>query len=152
MITCARNFILTENFLASEYSIDQAILDEENKIICVNFETNLSFLTFDINKAIFYNKNKIVGISETNLKYLYLINDLCKEKNIELILFNTPVHSYYASRIPDYFLSKYSEIVINKNLNLLDMHSIPFNDSCYIPDGDHLSAKGSVIFSKQLIK
>ena len=49
---------LQANYINSEYSLDQAILDENKKIICLNFEFNYSFLFLELFKKTFHKKTK----------------------------------------------------------------------------------------------
>jgi hypothetical protein len=101
-------------------------------------------------KIQFYKDDKLTGFSEINLLYLNKIIDLCEKKNVDLVLINTPLQSYYRSKIPKEYLSKYKQIVSDHNLKLLDFSDMALDDSCYIPDGDHVSVKGALLMTKEL--
>ena len=52
-------FDLKLHYIISEYSNDQLILDEEKRILCINFEVNFNFLFLNLYKKIFHNKNLV---------------------------------------------------------------------------------------------
>jgi hypothetical protein len=98
----------------------------------------------------FYEDGKVRDFSETNLYYLYRLIDLCKKEHIELFILNTPLHPYYKSKIPRKFIEKYDEVVREKNLKVIQFDHLRLTDSCFIPDGDHVSEKGAAITTRQL--
>nr|UXY88403.1 DIM1 family protein [Cryptomonas curvata] len=53
-------FDLKLNYIISEYSNDQLILDEEKRILCINFEVDFNFLFLNIYKKIFHNKKLVI--------------------------------------------------------------------------------------------
>jgi hypothetical protein len=65
------NLNLKVRFVSSEYSTDQALLDENNKIICLNF--NFNFLFFEFFKNLFCIKNKKKLIILKNI-IIYILN------------------------------------------------------------------------------
>jgi hypothetical protein len=89
-----------------------------------------------------------INISLFQLKYLQKIAQLCKEKEIELILMSTPVYDPekygFAEELLDYHHTYMKEI---KYLNCMNF-SIP--DSGY-GDINHLNNKGAEIFSRHLL-
>jgi len=100
----------------------------------------------------YYKDNKLNEFSEINLRYLDEIIALCKRNNIELILFNTPLHPYYRSKLPPEYINKYRSITETNDLKVIDLSSLSLEDDCYIPDGDHVSEKGSLLVTKELIR
>ena len=42
--------------------------------------------------------------------------------------------------------------MFNNNINLIDLESLNLSDSCYVPDGDHVTIKGAEITTRALIK
>src|SRR5579871_231655 len=92
--------------------------------------------------------NHLREFSESNILFLQRIIDLCKEKKIDLILLKTPLHPYYQNQVPPSYLEKYNYIVKQNNLNVEDFHSLTLSDSCFLPDGDHISQKGMALVSK----
>lgn len=99
----------------------------------------------------FYKNGKLNGFSEINLHYLLEIIKLCKEHKIELILLNTPLHPYYKGQIPAVYIDKYNEIIGMNKLQVVDFKGVEFDDSCFVPDGDHVSEKGAYIASKSMV-
>lgn len=92
----------------------------------------------------YYRDNKLNEFSEINLRYLDEIIALCKSNNKELIIFNTPLHPYYRSKLPAEYINKFNSITETYDLKVIDLSSLSLEDDCYIPDGDHVSEKGSL--------
>ena len=65
-------------------------------------------------------------------------------------MLNAPLHSYYKSKIPIKFIKKYDDFIDVNHLKTMDLTGLVLNDSCYIPDGDHVSKKGSLITSQYI--
>jgi hypothetical protein len=82
--------------------------------------------------------------SAFNLEYLNKIIDLCAENKIKLYFLNTPLHAYYQKQIPEVYKQKLNQIVATKQIGLVDLSNFQLSDSCFIPDGDHVSLKGAV--------
>jgi hypothetical protein len=99
----------------------------------------------------YYSKNKLNNFSEINLIYFYKILNLCKAKHIQLVILKTPLHPYYEKRVPAEYVSKYNEIVSENKLKIIDFDNITFNDSCFLPDGEHLSVKGADQVTRALL-
>lgn len=93
----------------------------------------------------FYENGKQRGFSAVNMGYLYKIILLCKEKNIELVLLKTPLHNYYKSKIPLTFTEKYDSLISLNKLKVIDFGNLVLNDSCYLPNGDHVSPRGAFL-------
>ena len=85
---------------------------------------------------------------KTNLLYLEKTIAFCSANNIDLYLLNAPLHPFYKSKIPDDFTNEYKKVIDVLNTKVMDLSTTPLSDSCYIPDGDHLSIKGSTKFTK----
>jgi len=119
-----------------------------------NVFTNTMALDTSMDKRIkfqYYSKNKLNNFSEINLLYFYKILNLCKTKHIELILLKTPLHTYYEKRVPAEYVSRYNEIVTENKLKIIDFANITFSDSCFLPDGEHLSVKGADQVTKEFL-
>ncbi|MEO6254689.1 MAG: hypothetical protein ABIO79_15360 [Ferruginibacter sp.] len=93
----------------------------------------------------FYENGKQRGFSSVNIGYLNKIMFLCKEKNIELVILKTPLHDYYISKIPFKFIEKYDSLASLNKLKVIDFGNLILNDSCYLPNGDHVSERGAVL-------
>lgn len=100
----------------------------------------------------FYNNGKLNDFSDINLDYLNRIVALCKTKKIELIFLTTPLHSYFRDNVPDVYRHKYAEIIKSEKIKLIDLSTLPLSDDDFIPDGVHVSQKGAVVTSEQIIK
>jgi hypothetical protein len=103
-------------------------------------------------KLQFYKSDTLSSFSAFNLLYLDKIVNLCKEKNIELILLNTPLNDYYKSKIPAQYIAEYNRISKKYNFKIINFESLIFEDDCFIPDGDHVSLKGAIIASQYISK
>jgi hypothetical protein len=97
----------------------------------------------------FYTNGTLTPFSDFNISYLEKIIELCKEKKVTLVTLNTPLHPYYKSKIPEAYTKRYNEIISANHLAVEDFHNIPLNDSCYTPDGDHVTTQGALLISKQ---
>lgn len=98
----------------------------------------------------FYYNGILDSFSNNNLFYLTKIADLCKAEKVKLILLNTPLQTYYKNKIPQEYIKKYNDIVNTQKFQVMDLNNLTLDDSCFIPDGDHLSEKGAAIISKYL--
>jgi hypothetical protein len=106
---------------------------------------------YKLQEDIARNKNKPTT-QETDIvsyqkEYLLKTVDLCKSKNVELILINPPTYKpkIYGKidKVNDYYTTYFSGI------KYLDYSAFPLADSCYADIG-HLNYKGAEIFSKYL--
>ncbi len=59
MVITKEMFDLKLNYIISEYSNDQLILDEENRILCINFELDFNFLFLNLYKKISHDNNLV---------------------------------------------------------------------------------------------
>jgi len=117
-------------------------------------QTSASVKTMNdrLNEQFFYANGKLKYFSLNQLFYLKEIINLCKDYDIDLVFFNTPLHSYYRNKLPKEYIEKYNTLIKEENLNLIDFSALPLNDDCYIPDGDHVSQKGASIMTIELKK
>jgi len=100
----------------------------------------------------FYTNGKLKDLSTINLFYFHKIIHLCKTYDVELIIINTPLHSYFRSKIPNYYINNYNDFIDINQLKVIDLSTLPLNDECFWPDGDHLSKKGRLLISKEFNK
>jgi hypothetical protein len=100
----------------------------------------------------FYSNNRLNSFAKINLIYLNKIITLCKTSNIELVLVNTPLQSYYKRLIPNVFKVKYSEIIKSNEIKVINLNNLKFSDEYYINDGDHVSAKGAKLATEEFLK
>lgn len=93
----------------------------------------------------FRENGQLRDCSELNIGYFKKMVNLCRSKNVELIVINTPVHPYYKSRIPSKFRNRYEAILKENRVKRFSFDALKLNDSAYVPDGDHISAKGALL-------
>lgn len=120
-----------------------------------NCHTNGSVSPFSMGKRIkymFYSNGEIKGFSESNLIYLNKVIQFCRKRNIDLVLINMPIHTYFNHRIPLKFINKYKNIITKNDLKMIDFNYLKLNDTCFLPDGDHLSPQGASLVTKEIIR
>jgi hypothetical protein len=93
----------------------------------------------------YFDKGTMRPFSEDNIFYLQEIVNLCKSKNVQLTLVNTPIHPKYKSGIPSEYKHRYYSIVKDNNLTLFEFDNLVLTDSCFVTDGDHVSVNGSLL-------
>lgn len=98
----------------------------------------------------FYDEGKLRGFSENNSYYLPKIIELCRQNKVELTLISPPLHPYYKKRIPQKFIKKFNYIMAKNKLTVIDLSSILLNDSCYLPDGSHVTEYGAKLTTEIL--
>ena len=150
-------YFLKELIKSAEYqfknrknsTLERSYLDgfyNEFKYSRYNYHSTEKRITYQFKSS----SNKFYRFSELNLFYFYKIIKFCNNNNIELILLNTPLHQEYIKKVPNVFITKYNNIVIKKNLQLINLENIDLSDSCYVADGDHVSCKGAQILTRKL--
>ena len=97
----------------------------------------------------FYKKGKVEDFSRVNLMYFNKIVDLCQLNKVELVLINTPLHSFYRNNVPKVFLKKHQELINEYGFKIIDLSNLKMNDDCYVRDGDHVTGKGSLIATQE---
>lgn len=90
------------------------------------------------------------GYSDINIEYLKKIQLLCKEYKVKFYVLNTPIHTYYKSKIPIKFVDKYNAVVKENRMQEIFYDTLIFKEKDFIPDGDHLSTEGAIVFSNYL--
>lgn len=130
---CAEN-IIHEGKFANRFINTSAI--EKSIVKRINFQ--------------FYEKGVERDFSQKNITNLLKINELCKTRRIKLILLNSPLHPSYKSKVPRKFIQKLNEISLENQIEILDLSSSLSNDSCFIPDGDHVSRKGALLTTQYI--
>ncbi len=94
-----------------------------------------------------------IGISKIAHQYLDSIVDLTKQKNVELILVNVPLHKDYLKRIPENFVEYYDGVKLEleaKHIKVLDYGHMIIEDK-YFKDYNHLDEEGANLVT-ELIK
>lgn len=97
----------------------------------------------------YFDNGKVAGFSNVNINHLKEIIQFCKAKKVQLIFLSTPLHPYYKSKIPEKFKEKYAEIINQNHLKVINFSNLVLTDSCYIPDGDHVSEVGATLVTNQ---
>lgn len=120
-----------------------------------NFITNIPVNENSITKRVktqYYNYDKLVNYSEINIQYFFKIVELCKTNNIKLIVINTPMCDSYQNKVPLKFKEKYAAVILQAHLETIAFDSLKLDDSCFQPDGDHVSIKGATLTTDYLRK
>jgi hypothetical protein len=107
-------------------------------------------------RYLYYSDGQLRPFSGINLYYLDKIVSLCSQRGIDLHFLSTPLHLYHRGKVPQEYLDKYRETVRHYNIPVVDLSDDRLDDSCFMPDGDHVSRRGAIIvsehFAKELIK
>ena len=83
-----------------------------------------------------------------NIDYLDSVRQLCTARGVQLILMNPPAHPYYEARVPRFFVNEYKNIVAN--YTLWDFSREMAEDSLFLPDGDHITVRGTAIMTQKI--
>lgn len=116
-----------------------------------NYSTNVSVNEQSIVNRInfqYYKNDSLYGYSKDNISYFYKIVQFCKVNKIELIIVNTPLHKSYQEKIPKDYINKFYSLVSENNLSIIEFDKFSFEDADFLPDGDHVSKRGSEKSSK----
>lgn len=105
-------------------------------------------------KLYFYAGDELVGLSPVAIDHFRSIVQLCKEKNVQLMLVRTPLHKSFAGKVPEYYNREYELLVTDilaksENIIMVDYSGLELKDEFFL-DGDHLNATGSAYFTKLL--
>lgn len=87
-----------------------------------------------------------VDTATIQFRYLKKIQQICHEKGVTLILFDTPLYLKHAPSLKANFDSQRKKYI---NIPYIDYSDFPLTDNCY-GDADHLNYIGAEIFSKYL--
>jgi hypothetical protein len=119
------------------------------------YKTDIPLTKATIDKRIasqYYESGKLLDFAEINTAYFIKIVNLCKQSNIKLIILNTPMHKYYLSSVPLQYKEKYYGLLKEHNLDLIEFDTLAMADTCFLPDGDHLSTSGTEPATRYLKK
>lgn len=100
----------------------------------------------------FFYTNGMRNFSAFSENYLDSIVRLCKQRDVPLALINPPVYKSYLERVPQAYLEKCNELVKQKGLHSINCQEFALSRDCFLPDGDHLSEKGAIIFTSYLLE
>jgi hypothetical protein len=95
-----------------------------------------------------------VGASEIMIESLNKMAETCLEKNVTFFLINTPIHSSFKAKIPDFYFNLYDSLLVDlqsefNNIHYYDFSTIEYPDSLF-GDGDHLNSVGMERFSNEI--
>lgn len=100
----------------------------------------------------FVKNNSLRSFSKKNIHYFKKIVNLCKEKEVNLTIVNTPVHHYLLQKTPQEYKKKLNDLIKTNKLDYIDLSDLELTDECFIPDGDHVSWQGAIKTSHALKK
>ncbi len=99
----------------------------------------------------FYEGNRVRGISKVNIAYLQRIVALCKLQKITLVFIKTPLHPAYRNKIPKPHVNAYDKLIKCLDLPVIDFSGLELADDDFLPDGDHVNAKGALITTEHFL-
>lgn len=91
----------------------------------------------------FFASGKLLPESASNVTYLQKIVELCREKNVELVVLNTPLHQEYERRIPESYKKRLVDFIASNHLDYYHFDDLALDDASFLPDGDHLNSRGA---------
>jgi len=122
------------------------------------FESDLSIqrIKNKINTYFYNEDGKYTATSDLIIEYIWKIIALCKNNNIKIYIYNSPLHKDFYSLVPENIINKYNNLIVSfkkkyNNLIVYDVSRKPLKDS-YFKDGDHLNKLGSVVISQDFLK
>ena len=98
----------------------------------------------------YYSNDTLNSFSTLNLSYFDNIVALCKEQQVELVIVNTPMHTYYQSKVPQEFIDKYLSIIKSNNLSIIDLSLLVLPDSSFQGEGDLVSIEGAMRATEEI--
>lgn len=98
----------------------------------------------------YYTNDTLNSFSTLNLKSFADIVALCKEKQVELVILNTPIHPYFKSKIPQEFIDKHHSLIHQYNLRTIDLTVLELSDSDFQGEGDLVSMEGALKATEEL--
>lgn len=98
----------------------------------------------------YYTNETLNSFSSLNLTYFENIIELCKEQQVELVIVNTPMHTYYQSKVPQKFIDKHLSIIKSNNLRIIDLSLLVLPDTNFQGEGDLVSMEGAMRATKEI--
>ena len=99
-----------------------------------------------VNKRIetqYYSDRKLDDFSLLNILYFRKVIDLCKKRNVRLIIIHTPSHKFYIDNVPGKFKARYDSLIKESKISAIEFNDLLLPDSCFLPDGDHVTDYGA---------
>ncbi len=147
---------LQDNFISCLFDISISQLKDTQKNKWIGnyaYLDNTSFSQAAMTKRIniqYHQKDISDRLSEHQITYFNKIVDFCNQKNISLIILNTPLHEEYKDNVPLKNSTAFYNLIRSKKLHLIDFEDLILSDKDFLPDGDHVSYQGSLKTSKYL--
>lgn len=98
----------------------------------------------------YYRNDTLSSFSTLNLRYFDSNVALCKEQQVELVIVNTPIHSYYQSKIPKEFVDKHNSLTHSYNLRTIDLTVLELPDTSFQGEGDLVSMEGAMRATEEI--
>jgi hypothetical protein len=99
--------------------------------------------------AQYFEDGKLRGESRLNVEYLGKIIELVRERGVELVILNTPLHPEYVRRVPREFRDAFDRYVQDHHLVVFDFRDLALTDAEFLPDGDHTNYRGAALTSRR---
>jgi hypothetical protein len=143
-------FVYAAGQVVGSYFIWESPITDGISKTQISFNIESELLKLEEDKKKFLSKKYPFEKAAIQMQYLNKISILCKEKNANLILLNTPKHIFYLQHMDkemNEFWQNYSRNEIKDSI--LDYSSFELPDSCY-SDLGHLNYRGARVFSEDL--
>ncbi len=116
----------------------------------LNRDNNDSLVLPRINSQFYHSKGRLKGYSDSNMKYLKKIINLCNKKGIRLYLIATPLHPEYRKKVPSSYITKRNNFLSREKVEFVNFDEMRMPEGSFMPDGDHLTASDAAYFTKYL--
>jgi hypothetical protein len=110
------------------------------------YSTNVKLTNRTIKKRTdthYYTNNVPDDFSDLNILYFHKIIDLCLKHKIRIIILDTPMHKFYTDQVPVKFKKKFDYVMTSSKLQVINFKNLRLPDSCFLPDGDHVTNDGA---------
>lgn len=100
----------------------------------------------------YFEGKKVRAFSYLNIKYLKKIVKLCEQRDVKLVLLQTPMYDRYIEKIPHSYIIEYQQVLKDSNLRVIEFPQLSSQKRYFLPDGDHVNANGAQITTTEFIK
>ena len=90
----------------------------------------------------YYSNKSTAQFSESQIFYFNQIILLCRKNGVVPVGINLPLTPYFEARVPQVYKQKYESLT--QDISVIDFKGLDYLPEDFLPDGDHLSSKGSV--------
>jgi hypothetical protein len=98
----------------------------------------------------FYLVDQVTPRSRFNRYWLEQIIHFCRDRKIVLIMIDTPAFNAYRELVPPSYNNYMKNLAMHYDLPILEVSFDHSNPDFFLPDGDHLTQEGAIIYTRML--